>query len=90
MMAMDLSIGGKRFKIPDSWICTSVENQTKTDFKETKTDTKLQGAGNDLSDDYVEEELPRGGAGRSRARLLKKAEAHRFPPDLKKSIFTFK
>ena len=38
-----------------------------------------QGAGNDLSDDYVEEELPRGGAGRSRARLLKKAEAHRSP-----------
>ena len=37
----------------------------------------MQGAGNDLSDDYVEEELPRGGAGRSRARLLKKAEAHR-------------
>ena len=33
---------------------------------------------NDLSDDYVEEELPRGGNGRSRARMLKKAEAHRF------------
>jgi len=32
---------------------------------------------NDLSDDYVEEELPRGGNGRSRARMLKKAEAHR-------------
>ena len=44
------------------------------------TKTKFQGVGNDLSDDYVEEELPRGGAGRSRARLLKKAEAHRFPP----------
>ena len=43
------------------------------------TKTKFQGVGNDLSDDYVEEELPRGGAGRSRARLLKKAEAHRFP-----------
>ena len=42
------------------------------------TKTKFQGVGNDLSDDYVEEELPRGGAGRSRARLLKKAEAHRF------------
>merc|ERR1719442_153523 len=36
-----------------------------------------KGAGNVLSDDYVEEELPRAGAGRSRARLLKKAEAHR-------------
>ena len=32
----------------------------------------------DEQDDYVEEELPRGGNGRSRARMLKKAEAHRF------------
>ena len=82
MMAMDLSIGGKRFKIPDSWICTSGKIRLQLISrkpKRTKTDTKLQGAGNDLSDDYVEEELPRGGAGRSRARLLKKAEAHRFP-----------
>ena len=65
-MAMGLSIGGKRSLIQEA-------------AGET-TKTKFQGAGNDLSDDYVEEELPRGGAGRSRARLLKKAEAHRFHP----------
>ena len=53
------------------------EKVSKVPGKTTKT--KFQGVGNDLSDDYVEEELPRGGAGRSRARLLKKAEAHRFP-----------